>query len=75
VILADFVARLLVRRHRLREFTRISTWTDLIAIVSFLAPLPEKPAAFSASCATLRLLREYQVLMRLRADSPFFSTQ
>jgi voltage-gated potassium channel len=51
VILADFAARLLVSRHRLREFTRISTWTDLIAIVSFLAPLPEKPAAFSASCA------------------------
>jgi len=72
---ASYSVQRVVSRHRLREFTRISTWTDLIAIVSFLAPLPEKPAAFSASCATLRLLREYQVLMRLRADSPFFSTQ
>ena len=39
VILADFSARLLISRHPLREFTRFSTWTDIVAIVSFLAPL------------------------------------
>jgi voltage-gated potassium channel len=39
VILSDFSARLVASRHRLRDFTRISTWTDIIAIVSFLAPL------------------------------------
>jgi voltage-gated potassium channel len=72
VILADFAARLLVSRHRLREFTRISTWTDLIAIVSFLAPLAGEAGGFLRILRTLRLLREYQVLMRLRADSPFF---
>ena len=30
VILADFSARLLVSPRRLREFTRFSTWTDLV---------------------------------------------
>ena len=39
VILADFSARLLASRHRLRDFTRFSTWTDIVAIISFLAPL------------------------------------
>jgi voltage-gated potassium channel len=58
----------------LREFTRISTWTDLIAIVSFLAPLAEA-GGFLRVPRTLRMLCEYQVLMRLRADSPVFSTQ
>ena len=75
VILADFAARLLVSRHRSREFTRISTWTDLIAIVSFLAPLAGEAGGFLRVPRTLQLLCEYQVLMRLRADSPFFSTQ
>ena len=63
VILADFSARLLVSRHRLRDFTRFSTWTDVVAIISFLAPLAGlllammlhgtwrvRPAAFFASC-------------------------
>ena len=55
-ILADFAARLLASRHRLREFTRFSTWTDVIAIVSFLAPLagavlglPAYPAHLAAA--------------------------
>ncbi|MFH1344541.1 MAG: potassium channel family protein [Pseudomonadota bacterium] len=72
VILADFAARLLVSRHRLREFTRFSTWTDVIAIVSFLAPLAGEGGGFLRILRTLRLLRDYQMLVRLRIDSPFF---
>ena len=72
VILADFSARLLISRHRLREFTRFSTWTDLVAIVSFLAPLAGEAGGFLRVLRTLRVLREYQVLARLRVDSPFF---
>ena len=71
-ILADFAARLLVSRHRLREFTRFSTWTDVIAIVSFLAPLAGEAGGFLRILRTLRLLRDYQMLVRLRADSSFF---
>jgi voltage-gated potassium channel len=72
VILADFVARLLVSRQRLRELTQFSTWTDVIAIVSFLAPLAGEAGSFLRILRTLRLLRDYQMLVRLRADSPFF---
>ena len=59
VILADFAARLLVSRHRLREFTRISTWTDLIAIVSFLAPLAGEAGGY------LRILRNLAAAPRV----------
>ena len=72
VILADFAARLIVSRRRLREFTRFSTWTDIVAIVSFLAPLAGEGGGFLRILRTLRLLRDYQMLVRLRADSPFF---
>ena len=72
VILADFAARLFISRRRLREFTRISTWTDLIAIGSFLAPLAGEAGGFLRILRTLRLLREVQMLTRLRVDSSFF---
>ena len=71
-ILADFAARLLVSRHRLREFTKISTWTDMVAIVSFLAPLAGEAGGFLRILRTLRLLRNAQMLARLRTDSDFF---
>jgi voltage-gated potassium channel len=71
-ILADFTARLVASRHRLREFTRFSTWTDVIAIVSFLAPRAGEAGGFLRILRTLRLLRDYQMLVRLRADSSFF---
>ncbi len=72
VILADFSARLFVSRHRLLDFTRLSTWTDIVAIVSFLAPLAGEAGGFLRILRTLRLLRDYQMLVRLRVDSPFF---
>jgi voltage-gated potassium channel len=71
-ILADFSARMLVSRHRLREFTRFSTWTDIVAIISFLAPLAGEAGGFLRVLRTLRLLRDYQMLARLREDSIFF---
>ena len=71
-ILADFAARFFASRHRLRDFARFSTWTDIIAIVSFLAPLAGEAGGFLRILRTLRLLRDYQMLVRLRADSSFF---
>ena len=72
VILADFAARLFVSRHRLRDFSQFSTWTDIVAIVSFLAPLAGEAGGFLRILRTLRLLRDYQMLARLREDSTFF---
>ena len=71
-ILADFAARMLVSRHRLLEFTRLSTWTDIVTIISFLAPLAGEAGGFLRILRTLRLLRDYQMLARLREDSTFF---
>jgi voltage-gated potassium channel len=68
LILADFAARLLISRRPLRQFSRLSTWTDVVAIVSFLAPLAGEAGGFLRILRTLRLLRDYQVLMRLRSD-------
>ena len=72
IILADFVARLVISRNRPREFLQLTTWMDLVAIASFLAPIGGEAAGFLRIMRTLRLLRTYHVLARLRADFPGF---
>jgi voltage-gated potassium channel len=72
VILADFSARLLISRNRLRDLLHFSTWADIVAIVSFLAPIVGEAGGFLRILRTLRLLNTYQITARLRADSPIF---
>ena len=72
LILADFTARLLISRRPMRQFTKFSTWTDIVAIASFLAPLAGEALGFLRILRTLRLLRDYQVLTRLRSDFGIF---
>jgi voltage-gated potassium channel len=72
VILADFCARLYVSPHPAREFAHPSTWADMIAIFSFLAPVAGEGLGFLRILRTLRLLHTYQLIARLRADSSFF---
>ena len=72
LILADFSARLIISRQPLKDFTRLSTWTDIVVIVSFLAPLAGEAGGFLRAFRTLRLLRDYQMVTRLRLDSSFF---
>ena len=72
VVLADFLARLAISERRWREFLRPSTWADVVAIVAFLAPVFGHGAGFLRILRTLRLLRTYNVVQRLRADSAFF---
>ena len=43
-----------------------------MAIVSFFAPLAGEARGFLRILRTLRLLRDDQMLVRLRADSSFF---
>jgi voltage-gated potassium channel len=71
-ILADFAARLFISRTRLRDLLQPATWADMVAIVSFLAPLAGEGAGFLRVLRTLRLLHTYQLLARLRADSAWF---
>ncbi|MER2263570.1 potassium channel family protein [Methylobacterium oxalidis] len=71
-VATDFLARLSICPRPWREFLRPTTWADLAAIVSFLAPIVGEGAGFLRILRTLRFLRTYQVLDRLRADSAFF---
>jgi voltage-gated potassium channel len=72
VILTDFIARLIISDRPLRELLHPVTWADAASIVSFLAPLVGEPAGFLRILRTLRFLRSYQLLARLRADFAYF---
>jgi voltage-gated potassium channel len=72
IILADFSARFAISRHRWRDLVHPATWADVVAILSFLAPLAGEAGGFLRVMRTLRLLHTYQVLARLRADSSWF---
>src|SRR3954453_18617404 len=72
LILAVFTARWIVSRKPRRDFARLSTWSDIVAIISFLAPLAGEAGGFLRALRTLRLLRDYQMVARLRVDSSFF---
>ena len=72
LILADFCARIYVSPHPLREFAHPSTWADIVAIFSFLAPVVGEGLGFLRILRTLRLLHTYQLVARLRVDSAFF---
>lgn len=72
VFLADFCARFFISKHRLRDLLNPLTWADIAAIISFLAPLVGEAAGFLRILRTLRLLRSYQLLARLRRDSDVF---
>ncbi|WP_176559375.1 potassium channel family protein [Rubellimicrobium roseum] len=66
VILLDLLARLAISRNRPREFLRLSTWTDIVAIVSFLAPLTGEAGGFLRVLRTLRILHTYTLLNDIR---------
>jgi voltage-gated potassium channel len=72
VILTDFAARLFISRSRLRDLLHPATWADVVAIISFLAPVVGEAGGFLRVLRTLRLLHTYQLVSRLRADSPIF---
>ena len=71
-IVADLAARIAISRHRLRELAHPATWADMAAAVSFLAPVVGEAAGFLRVLRTVRLLHTYQLLARLRRDSPWF---
>lgn len=72
IILADFVIRLLIEPNKRAHFLRIATWADVIAIISFLAPIAGEGFGFLRVLRTLRLLHTYQLSARLRQDFRYF---
>lgn len=73
VILADFSVRMLISRSRLHGLTQLSCMADIIVIISLLAPIVGENLAFLRVARSLRLLRSYQLINRLRRDFPFFN--
>jgi voltage-gated potassium channel len=71
-VLADFLARIAISRNRWRDLVHPVTFADIASIVSFLAPVVGEGIGFLRILRTVRLLRTYQLLARLRADSTFF---
>jgi voltage-gated potassium channel len=72
IILLDFAARMAISQPPLRELLHPVSIADLIAIVSFLAPLAGESFGFLRIIRALRLFRSYQILSRLQRDFPFF---
>ncbi|MBB4041829.1 voltage-gated potassium channel [Microvirga flocculans] len=72
IVLADFTARLVISRTPVKDLAHPMTLADAAAIVSFLAPAVGEHFGFLRILRTVRLLRTYQLLARLRADFPFF---
>jgi voltage-gated potassium channel len=72
IILLDFAARMWISEPPLRDLLHPVSLADLIAIVSFLAPLAGTHFAFLRILRVLRLFRSYQVVSRLQRDFPFF---
>lgn len=62
-ILIELVLRVASSPSIGREFLRLSTWTDIIVVASFLAPVSTGEAGgFLRALRTLRVLRAYTVL-------------
>ena len=72
VILADFCARLVISRNRLRDLLHPATWADVVAIVSFLAPVVGEGARLPAHPAHAPPPPHLPDHRPLRADSPLF---
>jgi voltage-gated potassium channel len=72
ILLLDLVGRMWACEPPLRDLLHPLTIADLIAVVSFLAPLAGANLAFLRALRALRLFRSYQLVSRLRRDFPFF---
>jgi voltage-gated potassium channel len=71
-ILLDFGARMLISRNRWRDLVHPAGIADIVVIASLLSPIVGEGFAFLRVVRTLRLLRSYQLLIRLRGDYAFF---
>ena len=72
IILGDFLMRFVVEPTRKTFFLRFTTWADVVAMISFLAPIAGEGFGFLRVLRTLRLLHTYQLTARLREDFRYF---
>jgi voltage-gated potassium channel len=71
IILADFIARLLVSRHRFHDLLHPLGLADIAVIISFLAPISGHELGFLRALRGLPLFRSYRIASRMKRDFPF----
>ena len=72
ILAAEYATHLAAHRAPGKHARRPSSLIDLVAILSFLAPLTGEGFGFLRVLRTLRLLHTYRTLTELRQDMPFF---
>ncbi len=72
IILADFLARFWIADSKGRYFSQLTTWADIVVIISLILPAFFANLLFLRVLRALRLLRSYHVLRDLRSEIPFF---
>ena len=70
IILADFIARLLLSRHRFHDLVHPLGLADIAVIISFLAPVSGHELGFLRALRALRLFRSYRITSRMKRDFP-----
>ncbi|MFC1673338.1 potassium channel family protein [Pseudomonadota bacterium] len=73
VLLADFAARVLIEKDKVRHLLSVATVVDIIVIVTLLIPVIAQNFTFLRVVRALRLLRSYRVLKDLRQQFPYFA--
>lgn len=71
-IVLDLAARIWIEHNRTRFFRQLTTWADIIVIITLLLPTVMESFLFLRVLRALRLLRSYRVLTDLRHESAFF---
>nr|WP_254007639.1 ion channel [Rhizobium sp. L1K21] len=71
-LLIDLLARLWISPQRLGFFLHPLNLADLVAMISFLAPVLGADFSFLRSLRVLRLLRSYRLQQKLGQDFPYF---
>lgn len=72
ILLADFLARWWVCREPGDYFRQISTWTDLIVLVTLILPFLTGNLLFLRLLRAVRLFRSYRLIRDLREEFAFF---
>lgn len=72
ILLADFFARWAISRSTALYFRKLSTWGDVVVLVTLFLPLFSESFLFLRVLRTIRLFRSYHLLRDLRRQFSFF---
>jgi voltage-gated potassium channel len=72
LLLLDFIARWTISGGTALYFRQLSTWSDIVVLVSLFLPLFSENFLFLRVLRAIRLFRSYHVLQDLRRQFSFF---